>query len=176
MIGSIFENLLTFTYHLSIRKDFQIWTVGNWSHTGPKGVIDMITVALAHVALTKCKWHHPSNCRQKGSRGQLSDRRLQDRLKPNYPFVSSSRSINPTRVNVRARERENIARKSRRFLMSIYVYSKCHANWDTNWRKKVFKVIQTFNRIKKKTLKFNIVINILLKKIFYCITYKNILL
>lgn len=67
----------------------------------------MIAAALAHVALTKCKWHHPSNCRQKGSRGQLSGRRLQDRLKPNYPFVSSGRSINPTRVNVlRARARE----------------------------------------------------------------------
>lgn len=29
----------------------------------------MIAAALAHVALTKCKWRHPSNCRQKGSRG-----------------------------------------------------------------------------------------------------------
>lgn len=111
-IGSIFGNLLTFASHLRVRKDFQIWTVGNWSRTGLKGVIDMIAAALAHVALTKCKWHHPSNCRQKGSRGQLSDWRLQDRLKPNYPFVSSSRSINPTRVNVQARERENIARES----------------------------------------------------------------
>lgn len=109
-IGFISGNLLTFALQLSVRKDFQIWTVGNWSRTGPKGVIDMIAAALAHVALTKCKWHHPSNCRQKGSRSQLSDRRLQDRLKPNYPFVSSGRSINPTRVNVRARERENIAR------------------------------------------------------------------
>lgn len=123
MIGSIFGNSVTFASHLSVGKDFQIWTVGNWSRTGPKGVIDMIAAALAHVALTKCKWHHPSNCRQKGSRGQLSDRRLQDRLKPNYPFVSSGRSINPTRVNVRARERENIARESRpRFLMLIHIF------------------------------------------------------
>lgn len=89
----------------------------------------MIAAALAHVALTKCKWRHPSNCRQKGNRGQLSDRRLQDRLKPNYPFVSSGRSINPTRVNVRACERENVARESQsRFLTSICVHSECRAN------------------------------------------------
>lgn len=156
---------VTFASHLSVRKDFQIWTVGNWSRTGPKGVIDMIAAALAHVALTKCKWHHPSNCRQKGSRGQLSDWRLQDRLKPNYPFVSSGRSINPTRVNVRARERENIARESQpRFLMSIYIYFKYHANWDANW-KKIFKLIQIFNsNFHRKTLKFSVAINIFFSK------------
>jgi len=141
-------NFRTNNLHHASEKIFKFWTVGNWSSTGPEGVIDMIAAALAHVALTKCKWRHPSNCRQKGSRGQLSDRRLQDRLKPNYPFVSSGRSINPTRLNVRADERENVARESRsRFLTSICVYSEsprklCAANW-----KKVCRIVRTFRRI-----------------------------
>lgn len=79
---------------------------------------------LAHVAMTKCKWRHPSNCRQKGSRGQLSEWRLQDRLKPNYPFVSSGRSINPTRISVREgkrreRKRERVDRDFSRRSMLI---------------------------------------------------------
>lgn len=104
---------------LDSRKLIAHWTMGEVGERG--GGCDRYdsAAALAHVALTKCKWRHPSNCRQKGSRGQLSEWRLQDRLKPNYPFVSSGRSINPTRVNVREgrrhrerkreRERESIA-------------------------------------------------------------------
>ena len=52
-------------------------TGSRWS-----GVIDMITGE--HVALTKCKWLHPSNADKKAVEPTV-DRRLQDRLKQTTP-------------------------------------------------------------------------------------------
>lgn len=91
----------------------------------------MIAAALAHVALTKCKWRHPSNCRQKGSRSQLSGRRLQDRLKPNYPFVSSGRSINPHACKRAARGKTSREWVRSRFLTRLRSRLFCNAMRET---------------------------------------------
>lgn len=68
--------------------------------------------ALAHVALTKCKWRHPSNCRQKGSRGPTVGPAITGSIKAKLPLRFVGPIYQPhARKRASVREGKCVARR-----------------------------------------------------------------